>query len=131
MLSPSMFYQPLPACRSVYHCQDQRCLDPPVGVKKTKLIREQQWQNDLHGRRGFSGKLKNPGKPYFLSLVVAIVRDVNEEVDAYDMIYARKSIIRCGLSLDQDGVWKTEQFFPELQQIIVEHQNHFEGEPVP
>jgi hypothetical protein len=102
-----------------------------VGVKKTKLIREQQWQNDLHGRRGFSGKLKNPGKPYFLSLVVAIVRDVNEEVDAYDMIYARKSIIRCGLSLDQDGVWKTEQFFPELQQIIVEHQNHFEGEPVP
>jgi hypothetical protein len=37
------------------------------------------------------------------------------------MTYARKSMIRCGLSLDLDGVWKTEQLFPELQQIIVEH----------
>jgi hypothetical protein len=56
---------------------------------------------------------------------------VNEEHDAYGMTYARKSMIRCGLSLDLDGVWKTEQLFPELQQIIVEHRNHFDGEPVP
>jgi hypothetical protein len=89
--------------------------------KKTKLIREQQWQNDSNGRRGFSGKLKNPGKPYFLLLAAATVQDVNEEHDAYGMTYARKSMIRCGLSLDLDGVWKTEQLFPELQQIIVEH----------
>jgi hypothetical protein len=47
------------------------------------------------------------------------------------MTYARKSMIRCGLSLDLDGVWKTEQLFPELQQIIVEHRNHFDGEPFP
>jgi hypothetical protein len=47
------------------------------------------------------------------------------------MTYVRKSMTRCGLSLDQDGVWKIEQLFPELQQIIVEHQNHFEGEPMP
>jgi hypothetical protein len=56
---------------------------------------------------------------------------VNEEHDAYGMTYARKSMIRCGLSLDLDGVWKTEQLFPELQQIIVEHRNHFDGEPFP
>jgi hypothetical protein len=47
------------------------------------------------------------------------------------MTYARKSMIKCGLSLDQDGVWKMEQVFPKLQQIIVEYQNHFEGEPMP
>lgn len=59
------------------------------------------------------------------------MQDVNEEQDAYGMTYARKFMIWCGLSLDQDGVWKTEQLFPKLQQIIVEHQNHFEGEPMP
>jgi hypothetical protein len=47
--------------------------------KKTELIREQQWQNDPHGRRGFYGKLKNLGKPYFLSLVAVAVQDMNEE----------------------------------------------------
>jgi hypothetical protein len=47
--------------------------------KKTELICEQQWQNDSHGERGFSGKLKNLGKPYFLSLAAAAVRDMNEE----------------------------------------------------
>jgi hypothetical protein len=41
------------------------------------------------------------------------------------------TMIRCGLSLDVDGVWRVEQFFPHLQEIISEHRRHFEGELVP
>jgi hypothetical protein len=40
-------------------------------------------------------------------------------------------MIRCGLSLDVDGVWRVEQFCLHLQKIIGEHHYHFEGEFVP
>jgi hypothetical protein len=100
-------------------------------MKKLEMIRTDQWQNDPQGRRGWSGKLRNPGKPYFLSLAAAAVRDVNEELDAYGMTYARKSMMRYGLSTDQDGVWRCEQLFPELQEIILQYPNHFHGKPVP
>jgi hypothetical protein len=99
-------------------------------MKKLEMIRTDQWQNDPQGRRGWSGKLKNLGKPYFLSLVAAAVRDVNEELDVYGITYARKSMMRCGLSSNQDGVWKYEQLFLELQEIIVQYPNHFHGELV-
>jgi hypothetical protein len=66
-----------------------------------------------------------------LSLAAAAVRDVNEELDAYGMTYARKSMMRCGLSTDQDGVWRCEQLFLELQEIILQYPNHFHGEPMP
>ena len=40
-------------------------------------------------------------------------------------------MIRSGLSLDVDGIWRIEQLFPHLQEIIHEHHRHFDGEPVP
>jgi hypothetical protein len=100
-------------------------------MKKLEMICTDQWQNDPQGRRGWFGKLRNSGKPYFLSLATVPIRDVNEELDAYGMTYARKSMMRCGLSTDQDGVWRCEQLFLELQEIIMQYPNHFHGEPVP
>jgi hypothetical protein len=41
--------------------------------------------------------------------------------------YARKSMIRCGLSLDLNGVWCVNQLFPELQRIVKEYPSHFDG----
>jgi hypothetical protein len=99
-------------------------------MKKEESICTDQWQNDPLGRRGWFGKLKNPDKPFFFTLAVDIVRDVSHEWDHYGMTYARKAMIRCGMSLDVDGVWRCEQLFPHLQEIIAEHPNQFRGEPV-
>jgi hypothetical protein len=40
-------------------------------------------------------------------------------------------MIRCGLSLDVTGQWHIEQLNPDLQNIIKNYRNHFDGEPVP
>jgi hypothetical protein len=47
------------------------------------------------------------------------------------MTYARKAMIRCGMSLDSDGTWKVGQLFPHLREIIEEFPKHFGGELVP
>jgi hypothetical protein len=35
------------------------------------------------------------------------------------------------LALEADGTWSINQLFPQLQQIIAEHQQYFEGLEVP
>jgi hypothetical protein len=61
--------------------------------------------------QGWLGKLKNPGKEYFLHLAADAVRDVNSKRDAYGFSYTRKAMIHCGLLLDVDGIWRIEQLF--------------------
>ena len=39
-------------------------------------------------------------------------------------------MIRCGMALDTDGIWKESQLSVELKNIIAKYRNHFEGEPV-
>jgi hypothetical protein len=39
-------------------------------------------------------------------------------------------MIRCGLSLDNSGIWHEEQLFPRLQALIEKHRNHFEEKPI-
>jgi hypothetical protein len=78
-----------------------------------------------------SCKLCNPGKGFFLQLVIESMNDVNSQSDSHGMSYARKSMIRCGLSLDNFGIWHEEQLFLRLQALIEKHRNHFEGEPIP
>lgn len=100
--------------------------------KKLQLIRDEQWSDHPEGRgRGWSGKLKNPGKSFYLSLAAECVRVVNEEIDEHGVSFARKTMIKCGLSLDLNGRWRREQLFDNLQQIIVDYYQYFEGEPVP
>jgi hypothetical protein len=55
--------------------------------KKAQLIEAGEWQNNPLGNRGWSGKLKNPGKEYFLHLAADLVQDVNSERDAYVFSY--------------------------------------------
>ena len=59
------------------------------------------------------------------------MQDVNSERDAHGVLYARKAMIHCGLLLDVDGIWRIEQLFPHLQEIIHEHRHNFDGEHVP
>lgn len=94
--------------------------------KKMVMLNGPEWtQGTL-----VSGKLPNPGKSFFLHLASQAVRDVNGMRDENGLNYARKAMIRCGLSLDVNGQWRKEQLFPHLQMIIAEHRNHFNGEKV-
>ncbi|RLN69414.1 hypothetical protein BBJ28_00022260 [Nothophytophthora sp. Chile5] len=97
--------------------------------KKIELIEDKAWQNKTRKNGESSGKLKNPGKYFFLGLASLAVQEVNAHRDENGLTYARKAMIRCGLSLDVDGKWSTCQLFPHLQEIIKKYPSHFDGEP--
>jgi hypothetical protein len=99
--------------------------------KKLQLIQQGAWQSQVCQDGSCSCKLCNPGKGFFLQLVIESMNDVNSQSDSHGMSYARKSMIRCGLSLDNFGIWHEEQLFLRLQALIEKHRNHFEGEPIP
>ena len=77
-----------------------------------------------------SGKIINPGKRFFLKLAVNCVRDVNRQRTSEGITYARKAMIRCGMSLNLNGKWEEDQLSNELQEIVAKYRNHFDGEPV-
>lgn len=55
----------------------------------------------MNGAKRCNGMLVNPSKPFFLEMVVTSVRDVNRQVDKkFGISYARKAMMRCGLSLN-------------------------------
>lgn len=94
---------------------------------KVGLIERGEW---MRSESGSSGKLKNPGKQFFLKLAADSVRDVNAQKDKEGLSYARKAMIRTGMSLNLNGNWEERQLFTNLQGIIAKHRNHFNGEPV-
>ncbi|KAE9040393.1 hypothetical protein PR001_g7088 [Phytophthora rubi] len=98
--------------------------------KKIELIEGNAWQNKVRSDGAWSGKLKNPGKIYFLTLAAKAVRRVNAQRDKNGLNYARKAKIRCGLSLDVDGKWRVEQLFFHLQEIIRKYPDEFTGKHV-
>ena len=100
-------------------------------AKKLELIQGDAWQNQQRTDGQWSGKLINPGKRFYLQLAADAVDDVNKEVDGLNMLYARKAMIRCGLSLDMDGTWTVQQLFPHLQEIICRHETSFRGVDLP
>lgn len=77
-----------------------------------------------------SGRLENPGKHFYLKLAAEVIRDVNSQVDSKGINFARKAMVRTGLSLNYNGKWEECQLSDELQKIVAKHRNHFEGEPV-
>ena len=68
-----------------------------------QLIIDNEWQGN--GLAGSSGALENPSKPYFFQLTANVVRDVNAQRDRNGISFARKAMIRCGMSLGMDGAW--------------------------
>ena len=97
--------------------------------KRMELIANGEFQTK-HGSSEGSGKLKNPGKLFFLRLAAQSVRKVNSMRDRDGLTYARKAMIRCGLSKNLNGLWEITQLFPKLQNIIKKYRSHFEGAPV-
>ncbi|KAE8966541.1 hypothetical protein PR002_g28334 [Phytophthora rubi] len=98
--------------------------------KRDQLAQPSRGSNKVRSDGVWSGKLKNPGKRYFLTLAAKAVRRVNAQRDKNGLNYARKAMIRCGLSLDVDGKWRVEQLFSHLQEIIRKYPDEFTGKHV-
>ncbi|KAL0251554.1 hypothetical protein GEMRC1_000767 [Eukaryota sp. GEM-RC1] len=83
------------------------------------MIQANQWTPN-------SGKLPNPGKYYFLQLTSETIQKVNVMKDKNGVNYARKAMIRCGMSKDVTGVWHEHQLSVDLQEIVKKHRSYFE-----
>lgn len=55
---------------------------------------------------------------------------VGEQRDIDNVLYTRKAMIRCNMSLDLNGVWEEMPLSPELQNIVNRYRENFNGEPV-
>lgn len=82
--------------------------------EKMRMIQAGEWSESVRANGSWSGKLKNPGKRFFLELAAKAVRAVNEQRDSTGLTYARKAMIRCGMALDVSGRWHEQQLTPEL-----------------
>lgn len=78
----------------------------------------------------FFWKILNSGKPSFLSMAASVVIDVNAMRDGDGIRYARKAMIRIGLSCYINGELEEAQLFPRLREIIRKYRTHFEGAPI-
>ena len=95
---------------------------------KIELIKNGAWADEVRSDGKWSGKLNNPGKRYFLELAAKAVNEVNAQRDKSGMSYARKAMIKCGLSKDAvTGQWQESQLFGHLQAIINKHREYFDG----
>ena len=81
-------------------------------VEKMLMIRADEWSNAVRRDGAWSGKMKNPGKRFFLKLAAKAVQKVYEMRDVDGISYARKAMIRYGLSPDVSGSWH-ETSFPQ------------------
>ncbi|DBA02287.1 TPA: hypothetical protein N0F65_006162 [Lagenidium giganteum] len=84
-------------------------------AKKFELIKDDAWQMTVRKDGTCSDKLKNPGKRYFLQLAAECDQELNTKPDKHGFTFARKVMIRCGMSLDVAGKWKVSQLYPQLQ----------------
>ena len=95
--------------------------------KKVEMIKEEQWQNNVRSNGNWSGKLRNPGKSYFLQLAADAVRRVNVMRDENNEKYSRKAMRLCGMALNNQGQWTVEMLGAELQEIVKKYPEHFNG----
>ena len=95
--------------------------------KKTTLIQENSFSNNSSSKGGWSGKLTNPGKRFFLQLAADVVREVNCRRDNEGMSLAHKAMVRCGLGLDASGQWNVGMLYPHLRDIIQSYPRQFDG----
>lgn len=94
--------------------------------RRMESVEKAEWTNWKSG----SGKLPNPGKPFFLKLAAEVIREVGVMRDSEGMLYTRKAMMRCGLSCNWNGRWEEDQLFPHLQVIVRKYRENFEGKSV-
>ncbi|OWY94915.1 hypothetical protein PHMEG_00035222 [Phytophthora megakarya] len=99
-------------------------------AKKVEMIRVNKWQNDARSDGSWSDAPRNPGKSFFLNLAADAVGDVNlQRTKKGKITYAQKAMVRCCLAT-VNGKWGIDQLSEELQFIIADHYDNFQGKPV-
>eukprot|EP00171_Calliarthron_tuberculosum_P003821 IDg3821t1 len=67
---------------------------------------------------------------YFIIQKIKTTWSSRWEARENSVSFARKAMVRTGMTLNLNGLWEEEQLFPNLQQIIARHRGHFNGDPV-
>lgn len=75
---------------------------------------EQTAKGQFRDKPGQAGHIANPQKHFFLQLAAESVAVARNRQDENGMNFARKAMMRCGLSQDTDGIWRETQLKPEL-----------------
>ena len=65
---------------------------------KLQCVQNGHWQDELRIDGRASRMLKNPGKRFFMDLVIAVVKDVNEQRDQRGLNFAQKAMICTSLA---------------------------------
>jgi len=74
-----------------------------------------------------SGNLNHPHRHWYMNLAKKCIESVNSMVDDNGIPLVRKAMIKCGLSCDIDGVWRTEMLSAELREICNKYPENFNG----
>lgn len=69
----------------------------------------------------------NPGKHFVFKLAADEVFEVNKRRNENGLTFARKSIIRCRLALNLNGVWEEVKLSAELQVIVQRQRVDFQA----
>lgn len=88
------------------------------------MIRNCAW---MGSGRGQSGKLKRSGKNFFSHVTTNAVGEVSQQRDRNELTFARKAMIRIGMSLNVNGLWEESQLFDRLQVIVAKHCSDIDG----
>lgn len=82
-------------------------------------------------KKNFSGKLKNPGKHWYLRCVAKCVEELNQQKDADGKSWAFKAMLQTGHGVCADGKWQKSQLTAKIQNIIEKHPKIFDGSEEP
>lgn len=69
----------------------------------------------------------NRSKKFFLQLAAEVVKAVGEPRDKHNVLYTRKAMMRCCISLNLSKAWEGRQPSPELQNIVNKYRGNFNG----
>ena len=73
-----------------------------------------------------AGRIRNPGKHFFLKMVKEDVDELNSGTIG-NLTLVRKSLIMCRLIPGENGTWELSQLTPELTKITESNLAYFNG----
>ena len=94
-------------------------MEKKMGKTRNELVKERQLTN--------SGRVANPGKCFYLNLVKEIVDELNSRTIGNCSI-VQQSMIKCRLIPNLSGNWEKSQLTDQLQDIVQNNLDYFNGQ---
>ena len=92
-------------------------------IFKMEMVRKNMWKDK-------SRRWLNPGMSFFLLLAADSVADVNRPRDADGLSIALEAMIMNWMAMNTNGRWEEKQLSPELQRIVRDYREYFQGKEV-